>query len=422
MDKGIWVGVQGSEFRVPGLRLRVRGSAHQFELGRMSKSEQHLSPGKRIFDRLASYGFAVVLLSFLLLLTLLGTLEQAEFGLYVVQKKYFDSLLLVHKLFGAVPIPLPGVYLLMSLLFVNLVCGAIVRAPKHWRYPGMLIAHGGILFLLLAGFVNHHYATYGHVQLFEGEASGRFRSYHEWVIEIRRLDADPSSRIHIIPLQQLSRSSGDQKFSSGELPFGLVVSGYSMNCRPVPAAGHAHASSVDGYFLQSLPKDKESEGNIAGAYIDVIEQTTGARQTFISWGLEHFPHVVHVGDERWAIGLVRRSWGLPFKVVLDKFTVEHHPNTRIPKVFMSEVTKIEGKTHEKFRISMNKPLRYRGYTLFQATWGPQNARPGDRLFSGFAVVRNPADHWPLYACIVVGAGLLIHLLQKLIFHLRMRTA
>jgi hypothetical protein len=40
------------------------------------------------------------------------------------------------------------------------------------------------------------------------------------------------------------------------------------------------------------------------------------------------------------------------------------------------------------------------------------------LFSVFAVVQNPADHWPLYSCIIVACGLLIHLLQKLARYLR----
>ena len=82
----------------------------------MAKATNNRSFAKWAFDGLASYGFVVVLLSFLLLLTLLGTLEQAEYGLFAVQKKYFDSLFLVHKLFGLIPIPLPGVYLLLALL------------------------------------------------------------------------------------------------------------------------------------------------------------------------------------------------------------------------------------------------------------------------------------------------------------------
>lgn len=67
---------------------------------------------------------------------------------------------------------------------------------------------------------------------------------------------------------------------------------------------------------------------------------------------------------------------------------------------------------------MNEPLRYEGFTLFQSGWGPQNAGPGEPLFSTFSVVNNPADQWPLYSCLVISAGLLIHFLQKLFSYLR----
>ena len=85
---------------------------------------------KKTFDFFASYGFAVVVLIFLTVLTLFGTLEQANTSLFDVQNKYFNSFFLVHDLFGKIPIPLPGVYLLSVLLFINLTCGAIIRVRK----------------------------------------------------------------------------------------------------------------------------------------------------------------------------------------------------------------------------------------------------------------------------------------------------
>ena len=75
---------------------------------------------------LASYGLAVVLLFFLALLTFLGTLAQVQMGLYEAQKKYFESFYVVHE-FWDIPVLLPGAYLLMALLFVNLLLGAILR-------------------------------------------------------------------------------------------------------------------------------------------------------------------------------------------------------------------------------------------------------------------------------------------------------
>ena len=73
---------------------------------------------------------------------------------------------------------------------------------------------------------------------------------------------------------------------------------------------------------------------------------------------------------------------------------------------------------------MNEPLRDGGLVLYQASWGPSNARPGERLFSTLAVVRNPADHWPLAACLVIAAGLLFHFGRMLVGYVRveMRSA
>ena len=58
-------------------------------------------------------------------------------------------------------------------------------------------------------------------------------------------------------------------------------------------------------------------------------------------------------------------------------------------------------------------LRDGGLVVYQASWGPANAMPGARLFSTFAVVRNPADPWPLIACLVIAAGLAYHFVRKL---------
>ena len=104
----------------------------------------------------ASYGLATLLLLLLLLLVFFGTLEQGRIGLFAAQEKYFSSLFLIHYLGGLVPIPLPGGYLLLALLFINVLVGGMLRAPKKLGRPGLLIVHGGILYLVLAGFVSHH--------------------------------------------------------------------------------------------------------------------------------------------------------------------------------------------------------------------------------------------------------------------------
>ena len=80
---------------------------------------------KKSFDFIASYGFACIIFVFLFVLTYLGTIEQVNVGLYEAQKKYFESMIVVHWL-GPIPIVLPGVYLLLVLFTVNLIAGGII--------------------------------------------------------------------------------------------------------------------------------------------------------------------------------------------------------------------------------------------------------------------------------------------------------
>jgi hypothetical protein len=70
---------------------------------------------------------------------------------------------------------------------------------------------------------------------------------------------------------------------------------------------------------------------------------------------------------------------------------------------------------------MNEPLRHKGFTFFQSSWGPADAKPGQPLFSTFSVVRNPADDLPLYACIIIAIGMLVHFIRKIGRHIKLES-
>ena len=104
---------------------------------------------------------------------------------------------------------------------------------------------------------------------------------------------------------------------------------------------------------------------------------------------------------------------MPFSIKLADFRKEDHPGMTMARAFESDVIQTRAGEPREVRIQMNEPLRDGGLVLFQSSWGPSTAGPGDRLFSVFSVVRNPSDHWPLYACIVIGVGLLLAFLPRL---------
>ena len=82
------------------------------------------------FEGLSSFGFAVVLLFYLFVLTLVGTLQQQWISLCEVQEMYFNSYLIPGT-------PFPGVHLTLVLLFVNLVSGGMVRIRKSSTTAGI---------------------------------------------------------------------------------------------------------------------------------------------------------------------------------------------------------------------------------------------------------------------------------------------
>jgi hypothetical protein len=377
---------------------------------------------KSAFRFLASTGLAVVLLLLLMLLTFLGTFQQVEQGLYQVQKEYFGSLVLVHRFGGVVPMPLPGAYLLLLLGFVNVTCGGIVRARKGWRQAGILITHAGILLLLAGGFVTFHFALRGQLTLHEGEQSDRFQSYEGWEILVTGPDVSSAPGSLVIPEKEFEHLRGDRSrtFFSKGLPFEITLSGYAANAAPtaLTPGEQVNARVVDGTYLKELPPARELDQNLPGVYLTVKEKESGTVHEHILTGDAQAPIPVTVGDRSWAIALERRTFPLPFTVSLDRFVRDLYPGTNIAKEFSSYVAKIEGESRQPLRITMNEPLRHKGYTLYQASWGPVNAGPHDRLFSVLAVVKNPADAVPLYACSVIGFGLLVHFCIKLFSYLR----
>ena len=103
------------------------------------------SIARRIVDALGSMRLAVWTMLFFGILTWAGTLAQKDLGLYVVQRDFFESFFVrwdtgveVADKF-VLKIPLPGGYLLMLVMFVNLVVGGMLRVRWSARNIGILI-------------------------------------------------------------------------------------------------------------------------------------------------------------------------------------------------------------------------------------------------------------------------------------------
>jgi hypothetical protein len=404
-------------------------------------SSPNQNPLAKLIAFLSSFGLATVVLALLLLITFLGTLEQAEYGLVASQARYFESFFVDRIDIGACwralalnayadignvtfPLPiLPGGYTLMAVLFVNMFLGGIIRIRKSPKTIGVIISHFAILFMIAAGAVSYHFAVEGNMSLREGETSDEFLSFHDRVIEIEKVQADEKAKRSALVIDEskyndLAAGKG-RTFTHESLPFELMITNWKKHAQPRPDRDGSRSDAVDGYYIQEVSMLDESgaalpDEQLASACVAIVkDKKTGAEQKGILWEFAAAPWTVTVGSDKYLLSLVHRTYKLPFAIKLDKTEQEKHPGTERARRFTSWVTKLEDGREEKRVITMNEPVRSEGYAVFQQTFDDGTRSGSGVKSSGFQIVENPSDHWPLISCIIVAEGLLLHFLMML---------
>lgn len=399
------------------------------------------TPTPTLFSRaigfLSSFGLATTVLALLLLITFLGTLEQAEYGLVASQTRYFESFFvdridvaaclraLAIADLGTFSFPvtiLPGGYTLMAVLFVNMFIGGVIRIRKSPKTIGVIISHFAILFMIASGAVTYHLANEGLLSLAEGQTSDEFQSFHHRVIEIEKVPASSEAKRKALIIdesryQDLDTGKG-RTFTHESLPFELMVTDWKRHAEPRKNT-EGRGDGIGGYFVQELSQTDRKSGQaladeaLSSACVVIVKEKGGAEQRGILWEFSAAPWTVTVNGEKYLIDLRRRTYKLPFAVRLDKTEEEKHPGTQRARRFTSWVTKIIGSHEEKRVVTMNEPVRGDGYAVFQSNFG-DGVRDGTGVkSSGFQIVENPSDHWPLISCIIVAEGLLLHFLMML---------
>jgi hypothetical protein len=373
-----------------------------------------------LFRLLSSYGLAGIILVLLTLLTYLGTLAQVEMGLYAAVQRYFASWIVLHPLPGGLIVPLPGVALLLVLLSINILLGAMIRLRRDPSSIGLFVVHGGILFMLAGGLATWWFGIEGQMTLAEGQTSSRFQSYHTWELAVTDTSPEGKNIEFTIPEATLKgvQNGGSPLAIDLGLPFSIRAERYYVNANVMPKGPNFEAPTpvVDGFFIQPLARDPQIERNMPALYANLIDAGTGAATPEILWGNSVQPLAVSYGGRTFTLELRHTTWNLPFALRLEKFTREFHPNTRQPRKFASDVVRIEDGSERPVHIRMNEPLRSEGYVFFQASY-IEDPNTG-RMMSTLAVTKNPSDQWPLYACIIITAGMLLHFGVRLTGYLR----
>ena len=352
---------------------------------------------------LSSAKITVVCLFLLFILTFWGTIAQVQQGLYAAQDRFFNSFFFLAAGF----IPFPGAQLVLWVFFINLMCMMILTWRKYtnWTNSGLLITHVGLIIYFFAAFMVFHVSKESNVHLAEGESCNVSTSYQDWELAFWPED----SREHQVTAFDTKGFKPGIQVPFDNKDFTLTVHNFYLNSEAFgDSSGKMNPAILNASgitLLNEKPLNKEREQNVEGGIFDL--QTNHQSSTLILYGAESQATTVNIAGKNYDFILRHTHFPLPFSIKLDHFKAEFHPGTDMAKSYESLVTITTGALERQVRIYMNNPLRYKDYTVYQASYDTDNM---GRHYSTLAVVKNYARILPYIACFFVFFGLALHFL------------
>lgn len=343
----------------------------------------------RILARSDIFFYALI---WLMLLLIAGTIAEEQQGLYYAQQNYFSVYFFL--LFGF--IPLPGTYTTLTLIFINLLAKLAID-KWHKRKLGTLVTHISGLLLLLGGFLTAHFSHEGFIELKNQEPINYYNDYNNLELVITNKTNNNLKSTKLVTTHDINTFLNIDK-----IPFKLKLIDYCRHCE----LSHGKLTKLP------KPKDNQQPQTIIAVDIYNTQSLEKINNATIYIELDHIDHYkLEINNKTYTLALRHQEISLPFSITLRKFTPEMHPGTEIAKSYDSDVTLNDHENnisnwHSK--ISMNNPLRYKGYTLYQSSYYIEN----NQYVSVLAAVYNTGQSFPYIASIILCIGILLHLFQR----------
>ena len=358
---------------------------------------------------LASLRLTVVCLGCGMLLIFLGTLAQVHLGIHAVQERYFQSLFVFWQPQGAswmIPI-LPGGYLLGAVLLVNLLAAHATRFEISRKKIGIFLLHLGVILLLVGQLLTGLYARETQMRIDQGQTLAYSEAPRETELAVIDVSNPDYDQVVAIPEARLAEGGTIQ---NPTLPFTINLRRFLPNARLTMRAQEPNAPAsiaTTGFganvVAQEIPRTvKDDERDLSTAYVE-IDGVQGSLGTWLVSNAIPEPQAFTVDGKTYELVMRQRRFYKQFALTLVHFAHDRYPGTDIPKNFSSRVRLVDFQRGEnrEVLISMNDPLRYRGFTFYQ-----QGFDNNDKT-TILQVVKNPAMLLPYIACGLVGLGLLV---------------
>ena len=349
-----------------------------------------------ILKLFASTKLAVILLFFLIVLVVAGTIEQSQTGLYFAREKFFDSYL---SFIG--PIPLPGVLTVLWLMTINLSLSFLLRFNFTKKNTGLILSHAGLILLFVSGFFHFYFSKESFISIVETETKATSQAYDKWLLNINSYDKSFQNKETKSIL--LSNTSLDS-IEFQDLKLSLEKKYTNAKVFHTPFAGT---------LIKEFPIEKEFEKNIPAVKLNL-----NGEELFLDGGENNYEKLF-IKDRNILISLDREEYQMPFQIKLIDVQRELHPNSQIAKSYSSKVFFKDKSLAREATISMNKPIRSGSYTIYQAQYGINN---DGQEFSVLAVVKNLNYQLPYWATFLINFGLFLHFIIAFLNYRRKNNA
>jgi cytochrome c biogenesis protein ResB len=295
------------------------------------------------------------------------------------------------------------------------------------RKASIVLLHSGVILLMVSELVTGLTAEEAMMTIFEGQTVRFAEDSRE--VELAILDSSDGAvdDVTAVPMSLLKLGG---VIDLPGLPFNVEVSRFLKNGqlqRPRPEEANP---ATRGIGLQAVAHEVSESSGVStkdgvdepAAYVTFRDKGGGALGTWLvaaRLSMEQGLQTVTVGGTSYGLSLRFKRIYKPYSLYLHDFRFERYVGTETPKDFSSFVRleDPERGVARDVRIWMNNPLRYRGETLYQASWD-RATEEGTVL----QVMENRGWMVPYVACMIVAIGLLGQFLLHLLEFLRKRRA
>ncbi|QDS99662.1 cytochrome c biogenesis protein [Adhaeretor mobilis] len=285
------------------------------------------------------------------------------------------------------------------------------------KRAGVVLLHAGVGLMMFSELHTGLTAVETHIRMVEGETVSYAEDLRTFELAVVENKPGKQNREIVAP-EALLR--GDERADAKEktiqddaLPFDVkVLNYYSNSTLRLAQPGEQVAATAGNGQAYKLSEVNASTGvdtnqafDIPGVVVELLEKNSGNSLGKYTLYPSLRPSLVSLGEQEYSISFRPKPYDKPYSLKLLDFERETYVGTEKPKSFKSKVllSDTELGVEREVSIWMNNPLRYRGDTIYQSSFDPNN-----EAYTDLQAVSNSGWMIPYVACMIVATGMLVH--------------